>query len=534
MNVPAPVRRVRASESASSLTSIRTAVWLAGFLLVCFVYFLPRWHDWNQDARLDVTMSIVNHATIDIDAYASNTRDRDYFDGHYYSNKAPGQSLLGVPVYLAFKGALALSPIRTMANHFEQNHAWNLALQDATDPMSAGDSRFIPPRLDFAILQYLESILTAAVPSVLFLLFFYWFLGYFSGSLLNRSILTLALGIGTIIFPYSQLFYSHIPATALDFVGFALVYILGHRGLSPRKGTAWMSNRPQLSAALAGFCLGLSVVFEYPAALIVVMVGIYALTQLPFRLIPFLVLGAIPPIMIVMGYNFAAYHNPLTTGYGCNDKYWPGECKGIGGFTLPPAGSAIRGMSVSAERGLFFISPFLVLAFPGYVLWLLRSRRELISVLTCLAIPAVFFVAISCYWGWNGGQVVGPRYLMELVPFLALPVIFVLDRMNSPVSRVAIYLLVLASCVNVWVETVGGRAFPPGPTRNPLFSYSLPNLSRGQVPLNLGTFLGLNGKSSLGPLLLLLLMWSAAVLLPYVPRLRRTLPESERSTSYSG
>lgn len=529
-----PMRRVQAAESVRTLTTVRTGVWIAGFLLICFVYFLPRWHDWNQDARMDMTMSIVNHAAINIDAYASNTRDRDYFDQHYYSNKAPGQSLLGVPVYLAFKGALAIPPIRTLANDIQKNSAWSEALHDATDYTAVGHSRFVAPKLDFAMLQYLEAAFTAAVPSVLFLLFFFWFLGYFSSSLLNRAVLTLALGLATMIFPYSQLFYSHVPAMALDFVGFALIYILGQGSSKPRHGTVWLIEHPRSTALIAGFALGLSVVFEYPAALLVLMVGIYALTQLPGRLIPFLILGTLPPAAVVMGYNFAAYHNPFTTGYGCNDKYWPGECKGIGGFTLPPAGSAIRGMSVSVDRGLFFLSPFLVLAFPGYVLWFIRSRRDMGTLFACLAIPVVFFVAIACYWGWNGGQVVGPRYLMELVPFLALPIIFVLDRMHGIAARLPIYALILASLVNVWIETVGGRAFPTGPTRDPLRYYSFPNLTRGQVPLNLGTFLGLNGKSSLVPLAVVLLAWSTAMLLPYLPNIRGRLSSNQRTSSYSG
>ena len=528
-----PVRRARAAESARALTSVRTGVWIAGFLLICFVYFLPRWHDWNQDARMDMTLSVVNHAVINIDAYASNTFDRDQFGGHYYSNKAPGQSLFGVPVYLAFKGALAVSPVRALANHIERNTAWNVALQDAFDPTAVGHSRLVAPKLDFAMLQYLEAVFTAAVPSVLFLLFFFWFLGYFSTSLFNRSVLTLALGLGTIIFPYSQMFYSHVPAAILDFLGFALIFILGRRQLPARHGTRWLVDHPQLGTALAGFVLGLSVVFEYPATLIVLMVGLFALTQLPLRLIPFLILGALPPLAVVMSYNYAAYHNPLTTGYGCNDKYWPGECKGIGGFTLPPAGNAITGLSVGDKRGILFVSPFLVLAFPGYVLWLLRSRRSMAPVITCFAIPIVFLIAISCYWGWDGGTSVGPRYLMELVPFLALPIIFVLDRLHGLSTRLPIYLLIAASLINIWVETIGGHGYPPHPQLNPLFLYSFPNLFAGQLPLNLGMFLGLTGGTSAVPLVLLLLMWSAAMLLPYLPSARRSLSASEPSSSYS-
>lgn len=464
---------------------------------------------------MDMTMAIVNHSTIAIDAYQYNTSDDDHFNGHYYSNKAPGQSLLGVPVFVVYKAALGIPPVRTAVNLLEANSAWRLALQDArcTVAVPKDPCRFVPPRLDFALLQYVESIFTAAVPSLLMLLLFFWFLGYFSSSLLNRALLTVALGLGTMIFPYSQEFYSHVPATDLDFAGFVLVFVAGMRGRHPRPGTERLVRHPAWTVFLAGLLLGLSVVFEYPAALVVLLIGIYALYRLPTRLIFPLVAGTVPGLVIVMTYNFAAYHDPFTTGYGCNEKRWYQECRGIAGFTWPPSGVAIRDMSVGRYRGLFFLSPFLLLAIPGYFLWFMKSKTEKATSLLCLSIPIIFFSAISMYWGWFGGQVAGPRYLMELVPFLTLPVIFALDHFRSPSARVAIYALGAISFLNVWAETIGGRAYPSGGMHNPLFDYSLPALGAGSVPLNLGMFLGLTGGISLLPLCLVLTAWTTLMLL---------------------
>lgn len=500
---------------------MRTGVWLAGLFMLCFVYFLPRWHDWNQDARLDMTMAVVNHGTIAIDAYQRNTSDDDHFQGHYFSNKAPGQSLLGVPVYVAFKLALAVPPVRASLNAFERNSAWNMALQDAgcITPIKNDPCRFVLPRkLDFAMLQYVESSLTAAVPSVLMLLLFFWFLAYFSSSVLNRALLTTALGLGTMIFPYSQEFYSHVPAAALEFGAFVLIYIVGSAGRSPRVGTGWILENPPIAVFVAGFCAGLGVVFEYPAALIALLLGVYALYRLPRKQIVAFIAGALPAIAIDLAYNFAAYHNPLTTGYGCNEKLYKQECEGIGGFTLPPNGHAIFGMSADRYRGLFFLSPFLLLAFSGYALWLSRRPRDLGTPLVTLAIPVVFFFAISCYWGWYGGQVVGPRYLLPMLPFLVLPIILVLDRVRSWPGQAAIYALVALSVVNVWVETIGGLAYPSGSQHDPLFAYSFPQIFQGNFPLSLGTFLGLRGPATLIPLAIVLAVWTVALLSPFLVR----------------
>jgi hypothetical protein len=516
MHISVPLQGARTGKKAvSSVSALRIGIWLAGLALFCFVYFLPRWHDWNQDARLDMTMALVNHGTIAINAYQWNTKDDDFFHGHYYSNKAPGQSLVGVPVYAVYKALLSLPPVRRAVDSIERDSAWKLALQD-------GGDRFIPPKLDFALLQYVESIVTVAIPAVLLLVLFYWFLGYFSNSLFNRALLTLALGLATMIFPYAQLFYSHIPAAALLFAGFVLVYIATVRspklalGLTIAPGVEvprFASHRLQTTFLIffAGLALGAAVVFEYPAIIISALICIYALLRLPRRLWPYLVLGTVPGILTVMGYDYTAYHNPFVTGYSEHSLIWKQEAEGIGGFTWPPHWDAIKGMSVSRYRGLFFLSPFLLLAFPGYVLW---SRRSGYEWLLFLAAPVAFFFAIAMYWGWFAGEAVGPRYLIPMLPFLTLPIIFVLDRVRSWPGRLAIYALVAISVVNIWVETLGSRAYPHSYTMNPLFTYSLPALARGEVPLNLGTFAGLNGLPSLLPLAALLLIWSVATLVP--------------------
>jgi hypothetical protein len=514
MQISIPMRRTRdvsdVRDAARSVSSVRAGVWLAGFALLCFVYFLPRWHDYNQDARMDMTMSIVNFGTTNIDNYYLNTGDRDHFHGHYYSNKAPGQSLIGVPVYIAFDAALDVPPIRGAVTALEHNSAWQSALQDSNCVIAVvhDPCRFeLSPRLDFALLQYVESVATAAIPSVLMLLLFFWFLGYFSSSLASRTLLTLGLGLATMIFPYSQEFYSHVPAASFDFVGFVLIYIVSARG-APRPKTKWLLEHRGVAMFMAGVALGSSVVLEYPAAIVVGLIGIYALFALPRALLLPLASGLIPPLALVMSYNYSAYHDPLTTGYGCYDTHWPGECKGIGGFTWPPSGAALREMTVGRYRGLFFLSPFLLLAVPGFFLWFMRSRRDRSTVLLFAAIPVLFLFAIACYWGWNGGQVVGPRYLMELMPFLALPVIFVLDGLKSPAMRLGVLALVAISAVNIWAETIGGRAFARGGVDDPLFKYSLPQLAHGHVPLNLGTFIGLSGPTTLAPLALALALWS--------------------------
>jgi hypothetical protein len=439
---------------------------MAGFVFLCFTYFLPRPVDWEQAARLDTTIALVDHRSFAIDAYRSNTGDLAISHGHFYSNKAPGQSLVGVPIYMAFK-LIARRPVAP----------------------SAGGSKALDRR---GALLYLESIVTVAIPATLLLILFFWFLGYFSDSTMNRVILTAALGLGTSIFPFSRVFFSHAPTTALLFAGFALVWLLGERKPSGLLSSRLLAH-PAIASVLAGLALGSAVLLEYPAALVALLIGVYALVRLPRSLWGYVLAGAAPGIGAILAYDLAIYGNAFITGYSETTTAWggaPGLVSAahhhtgttIAGFTWPPRAAALWGLSFSPYRGLFFVSPFLLLAFPGYLLALRRARPECVLF---LAIALAVFVTISMFGGWDGGDAIGPRYLIMTLPFLAFPVIFVLDHSTRSRGRLGIYLLVGLSCAVVWMETLAGGNFPPSHVANPLFTYSLPALAHGDVRFNL-------------------------------------------------
>jgi hypothetical protein len=461
-------RRVTLPRSAGWVPASRIAGWLVGVFRICFVYFLPRSDDWNAQARLDMSLAIVNHGTIAIDAYHWNSLDEAYYHGHYFSNKAPGQSLVGVPVYAAHKALLRL--------------VGNTSFDDVGLPTASGRVNQY-----YILVEYLESMYTVAIPAVFLLLLFFWFLGFYSTSLVNRTILTLALGLGTVISPYAQLFYSHVPTAALLFAGFVLIHLLCRREARDSAWAGWLLAHPTATALLAGFALGAAVLFEYPACLIGALIGIYAVARLPRRLLPYVVAGAVPPLLGLLSYNYAAYHNPLTTGYGDSAvAFWRTlHANGGTASTWSFRPKAIIGLSLSLYRGLFFLSPWLLLAFPGYLLWARRGGRDW---LLFLAIPIVFFAESSMYSGWDGGATVGSRYLIPMLPFLALPVIFVLDRVSSSIARFAIYAAIAIAIAAVWIETLGGTSvyYPLPGIDNPLFTYSLPGLAHGDLPNNLG------------------------------------------------
>ncbi|MBL8153189.1 MAG: hypothetical protein JNM70_03320 [Anaerolineae bacterium] len=106
-------------------------------------------------------------------------------------------------------------------------------------------------------------------------------------------------------------------------------------------------------------------------------------------------------------YNAARFGSPLTTGYGFDT----GE-----GFTTPLL-TGLFGLTISPFRGLFWYSPALLLALPGGLM--LRRRDGRLAALL-LALCGVQLILFALWSSWEGGVVWGPRFLLPIVPLLAL------------------------------------------------------------------------------------------------------------------
>jgi len=75
------------------------------FLIVflSIIYTFPCWADPNQNSRLDMAFAVVEDGSFQIDRFVWNTVDYAKVGDHYYSDKAPGTALLGIPIYAGLK-----------------------------------------------------------------------------------------------------------------------------------------------------------------------------------------------------------------------------------------------------------------------------------------------------------------------------------------------------------------------------------------------------------------------------------------------
>lgn len=468
-------------------------------LLTCYAYFLPRWADWNQNSRLDLVRALVDDHTTIIDKYVANTGDYATYLGHSYSDKAPGMALLGVPVYAAFEHLTPRGLITRLNGAATHNGALDQTLnRDGTGLASNKLYTFVA----LVVVSFFAGAVPAVVLGVLLFRVMRWL-----GCGERPSFVAAALyGLATSAFPYANSLVGHQTSAFLLFAAF-FVLLAVHRGSLGRAGYP-----------LAGLLLGYALINEYQTSLIVAVLGLYALLTNGrsvrdwWPVFARITAGAFPALALLAAYDLAAFKTVLPVGYFHSALWQKVHSIGLISLTYPhPAG--MWGITFSAYRGLFFLSPFLLFAILGYrALWRSRAHRAEFWVLALA--PLVFFLFNSSSAMWDGGFAVGPRYLVPSLPFLAVSAgIGLAQAWRSSSLRIVAVLTAAWSVFAVWAETIGGQSFPDY-TPNPLFAYSLPRLVSGDIARNVGMFLGFEGWASLIPLLAIVLAALALTLQP--------------------
>jgi hypothetical protein len=274
---------------------------------------------------------------------------------------------------------------------------------------------------------------------------------------------------------------------------------------------------------IVGALFGYAAASEYVLAPIVAGLVIWAIVRtrwvgLLFRV----VVGASPWIIATATYNVIAFGTPLPVGYRYSIFGLPaGSLFGL----VPPSWESIYGITFSPYRGLFLLSPFLLLAPIGLYRMTRDPRtRDLAIVLAIVSIALLAYNA--SYWVWDGGGAIGPRLLVPMLPFLCLPIVVVLDSATRRWQQVVIWLLILVSAAEVWAQYLAGNNFPPDSVLQPLIDYALPLLGRSEVRFNIGNLAGLRGFATLIPLAPLLL--AIVLVTPRVERFWITRRSIER------
>ena len=339
----------------------------------------------NQTAHLGLVKALTD-GTPRIDAYAAETCDTAYIDGHYYAAKAPGLALASFPWY----GTLRLAGLAV--GQAPRASSWPQAMLE------------LPRRATWQV-----SIVGATLAALLLLLLV--------RSAAERIVpeygaaAAVLLGTASLVLPFSTLFFAHVLAATLGFAAFWLL-------LRDRRSV----DRRRPAVVAAGALAGLAIVVEFPLGIVAIALAVYAGRE---RVVPYVV-GAVAGVLPLALFNTWAFGSPLdlsyenavidpgTTGHdvvGANDE-------GLFGLTLPSLRSAAE--LLASDKGLLVLTP-LAAAGVGGLIVLLRgtARRE---ATLALGVSAAFLLYNSSYYLPFGGWVPGPRFLIATLPFLALGV----------------------------------------------------------------------------------------------------------------
>lgn len=431
---------------------------LFGVLFFAFAS-VDQYSNWNQYSRLDLLHAMISKGTLAIDGYDGNTGDKQQIADHYYSEKAPGGAFLALPAFLLADAALKVTHI-----DLDSPSGWTISQWVAT----AGS----------------VGLLTA-LGGVCFFLFL-------CEHMRTKSALiaTLAIFLGSMTFPYATMLFSHGATMALFFIAL------------------WAFDRTERNEDeqydyLIGFCCGMAVACEYPAAIAATAVGIAMLSLGRRRFLRFL-LFALPPLLLIPAYNMAVSGNPFVLGYD-NAVNFPETKEGFFGFILPNITVAWQ-LLFSSYRGLFFWSPVLLFSVPGFVFLAKTSRRLL---LLSTLIPLVALIYVSGYVNWHGGWALGPRYLAIAVPFLAIAAGLAIGKWPRLGTVVGCCSFLLIGCATVI------DALPPNDISHPISDFYIPKISQGGMAMNVGQVMGLQGWWS-AMLLLVILAFGIDMLFFYV------------------
>jgi hypothetical protein len=341
-------------------TDTKIAAGLFVLAAVTFGYFTGG-AGWNQDAHFDLTRAIVERQTLYIDGYDVNTGDVSKgTDGHIFINKPPGASILAAAPYaLIYTIEWSLhAPVDSMTRI---NRWISTALSVGLCGALIGPILYLYGRRKMAATR------TAALCVSAVILF------------------------GTIVFPYSTMLFAHVPAALFLLLAFTL-----------------LETRPIAAGVAAGIAVSCFYVCAIAAAILVLLAFSHQRrTGIRF------ILGALPFGFLMAIYQWFCFGSPFRTAVEASTPFTHGGY--LFGVITIPSTDALYGITISPYRGLFFVSPILLLAFVGFAL-----MKRNASYWSLIAIVITFVLVIASFNGWHGGFAFGPRYLVPIVPLLGI------------------------------------------------------------------------------------------------------------------
>ena len=339
----------------------------------------------------EVTKSLVHDRSIALPQGVTPREARIGADGRYYSPFGLAQSVYNIPFYLVGVTAQALSGIR-----IGKADTFTKATVGFGNVFLAGGAVWLTFLFAWRITRNVRASTLAA----------------------------LALGFGTLLWPYSK-FGFNAPLATVCLLG-------GSYGM-------WVGTRTGKESflTLGGISLACGLLTRHELGLAVIPAAVWLVLESGNQKVlarrawragsPVVVAGAVWCV-----YNFVRFGNPLDAGYfGDNGM-------GFGGSML----SGLYGLLVTPGASLFVYSPITLVGLIALIrLGFLDTRTAIFFGSQIL----VFLVFYSTLENWFGGRSYGSRYLVPILPYLCIPLAPVFAQLQSFMARRVIIAVVLCS-----------------------------------------------------------------------------------------
>ncbi|HEY7289022.1 MAG TPA: hypothetical protein VH583_04225 [Vicinamibacterales bacterium] len=434
---------------ASPLRARRTGWVLVIVLFGSYAYFYQA-GGWNQNSRFAMVRAVLERHTLQIDAYQLHTGDKALFEGHYYSDKPPGTSLMVIPpvaVARIISEAVGVDP-----GSF-QGIAWTSYVAAVT---SAG-------------------LFTVLAAWLVYMLGLRW--GFSVGAALFAAT---AYGVTGPAWSYATLFMSHGVTAGCLMAAFYARSRMAERD-EARRG---------MMAALLGASTGWAVVTELQAAIPAIVIVLLALQE-EFRcrratfvkVATALVIPGAACALIMFAYNTLAFHSPFHLGYASEEGF---EQLRTGFFGITrPEWWRVKEILVGEYRGILPLFPLLILAPIGLVM-LATDRPRRMDAGLALFVGIYYLVLNASYFYWEGGWSYAPRQVTPALPFMALGFLPLWDVAQRPLR--ALLMAGWIWGVAVTLVAVSTNPQPPSTYKAPMRQLLWPAFRDGDLSLNHQTF----------------------------------------------
>ncbi len=397
-----------------------------------------------------LTQGVVEKNTFVINSFIWNAVDKSYYNGNYYSDKAPGLSFMAVPLYAIIQSDQILP-------WFDKN---------SFEKIKTEQPDYYKYLKKFILHSFVVALIVAPL-SALTLILIFRIAKKITNSQSAAVLTAISIGAGTSFFYYASTGLVHNVGVFFSFFAFYLIY------------TRFEEIKRKISLQLfTGGLIGFSIFVDYLQLIVAFFLIGYIILKFKNSW-SFFLIGIFVGVLPLLIYNFDTFDNPLALSYSyhcysyvCEEKnsidYNP-PVQIIGQiieksahifdrrYTSPDLFNIMTRMLIFPYKGLFIYSPILIFALFGFF-YFYKIDPNLTFII--LGIFVTFLIVIGGIDHWHGDYF-GLRYLIPTLPFLALPLSVILNKQNT---QLIVITLLLSTAV-----MFSSHQFTPWPIYNSIY-----------------------------------------------------------------